>query len=162
MAHAPQEGQRKVLIGIDGSEAAENAFNWYLNNLKQPNDYVYGITVPEYNFAGVTVISMVGPLADPQALQDDFITQHKVVEKLCSDFTAKLRQAGVKGQADEQSGDKPGPTLVEMAEKLGVDCVIMGTRGLSKLKKLLMGSVSSYVVQHCNVPVSVIPLKKKD
>lgn len=37
----------------------------------------------------------VGPLADPQALQDDFIAQHKVVEKLCSDYTAKLRSAGV-------------------------------------------------------------------
>jgi len=29
-------------------------FSGYLQNMKQSNDYVYGITIPEYNFAGVT------------------------------------------------------------------------------------------------------------
>jgi len=37
----------------------------------------------------------VGPLADPQALQSEFMSQHAVVEKLCSDYTAKLRTVGV-------------------------------------------------------------------
>ncbi|KAH3819754.1 hypothetical protein DPMN_121498, partial [Dreissena polymorpha] len=49
-----KEGQRRILIAIDGSESAEYAFDWYIHNMKQPNDYVYGITVPEYSFAGIT------------------------------------------------------------------------------------------------------------
>ncbi|KAH3819752.1 hypothetical protein DPMN_121496, partial [Dreissena polymorpha] len=104
---------------------------------------------------------LVGPMADPQALQDEFMSQHKVVEKLCADYTAKLRSAGVKGQVDEYSGNKPGETIVEQAEKLNADHVIMGTRGLTGMKKFFLGSVSNYVVQNCGVPVSVIPKKEQ-
>lgn len=67
----------------------------------------------------------------------------------------------MKGQVDEYSGGKPGETICEQAEKLGADQIIMGTRGLSKFKKMLLGSVSSYVSQHAGVPVTVIPCPQK-
>ena len=67
----------------------------------------------------------------------------------------------VKGQVDEYSGNKPGETIVEQAEKLNADHVIMGTRGLTGMKKFFLGSVSNYVVQNCGVPVSVIPKKEQ-
>lgn len=155
------EGSRKVLIAVDGSEAADNAFNWYLTNMKQANDYVYGITIPEYNFSGLTVLKKVGPLADPTALSQQFKEQHDKVEKLCADYTAKLRSAGVKGQVDASNAGKPGPTIVGLVDSLGIDAIVMGTRGLGALKRMVLGSVSLYVVQNCNVPVCVIPAKQK-
>lgn len=151
------EGHRKILIAFDGSEAARNAFEWYLANMMKPNDYVYGVIVPEYAFAGVTV----GPLADYQALTEQFQTQHKVIEKLCSDYTADLRAKMVKGQVDSYPGGKPGETIIEQAEKMGVHGIVIGTRGLSKFKRLMLGSVSQYVIQHASCPVSVIPLSQK-
>lgn len=66
----------------------------------------------------------------------------------------------MKGQVDSYPGGKPGETIVEQAEKLGVANIVMGTRGLSKLKKFMLGSVSNFVLQHAPVPVSVIPNKK--
>ena len=42
------------------------------------------------------ILISVGPLADTQALQQSFQDQHKHVEKLCADYTAKLRTARVR------------------------------------------------------------------
>ena len=66
----------------------------------------------------------------------------------------------MKGQIDSYPGGKPGETIVEQADKLGASNIVMGTRGLSKLKKMILGSVSNFVLQHASVPVSVIPNKK--
>ena len=49
-----------------------------------------------------------------------------------------------------------GPTIVEAAHSQNAFTIIMGTRGLSKMKKVLMGSVSDYVVQNADIPVIVI------
>ena len=68
----------------------------------------------------------------------------------------------MKGQVDYISGKKPGPAIVEFAEQIKADMCIMGTRGLGAIKKFMLGSVSSYVLQNSAVPVSVIPFVKKE
>ena len=40
--------------------------------------------------------------------------------------------------------------------------VVMGTRGLSGAKSLILGSVSHYVAQHLRVPVFIVPPEHKD
>lgn len=151
------EGQRKVIIAVDGSEIADHAFEWYMKNMRQPNDYVYGVTCVEYNFGAMSFFKQVGPLADTKALQQSFEDQHKVVERLCADYTARLRGANVKGQVDYISGKKPGVALVEFCDQMKADIVILGTRGFGAFKRMVLGSVSTYVLQNATWPVCVIP-----
>ncbi|OQX67606.1 MAG: hypothetical protein B6A08_14490 [Sorangiineae bacterium NIC37A_2] len=40
---------------------------------------------------------------------------------------------------------------------MGVDVIVVGSRGLGAFKRVLLGSVSSYVVHHAGRPVLVIP-----
>jgi nucleotide-binding universal stress UspA family protein len=47
-----------------------------------------------------------------------------------------------------QRGGRPGTTICEVAQELGVDLIILGRRGHSGLSELLMGSVSNYVMHH--------------
>jgi nucleotide-binding universal stress UspA family protein len=47
-------------------------------------------------------------------------------------------------------------TIVNQAVKENADLIIVGTRGLGGFKKLLLGSVSSGVVDHAHCPVLVI------
>ena len=68
----------------------------------------------------------------------------------------------VKGQVDYISGKKPGPALVEFGEQVNADMIIMGTRGLGALKRMMLGSVSTFVLQNAQCPVSVIPFHKKE
>jgi nucleotide-binding universal stress UspA family protein len=50
-----------------------------------------------------------------------------------------------------------GSTILAEANDLGVDAIVIGTRGLTGLKSLLLGSVSHAVVQHAHMPVMVVP-----
>jgi nucleotide-binding universal stress UspA family protein len=52
------------------------------------------------------------------------------------------------GRADEE--------VVVLAEELGADLIVMGSRGLGGVKRALMGSVSDSVVRHAHCPVLVV------
>ena len=53
-----------------------------------------------------------------------------------------------RGRADEE--------VIVLAEELGADLIVMGSRGLGGVKRALMGSVSDSVVRHAHCPVLVV------
>jgi len=56
----------------------------------------------------------------------------------------------------EHTNEKPGVGIVKMAEKLEVNLIVIGTRGMGALRRTLLGSVSDYVLHHAKVPVTII------
>lgn len=50
---------------------------------------------------------------------------------------------------------EPGHSIVAAAEAEGADFVVVGTRGLDRAGRFLLGSVSDYVVYHSGCPVLV-------
>jgi len=51
---------------------------------------------------------------------------------------------------------EPGRMIVELAEKLSADLVVMGTHGRGGVSRLLLGSVADYVLRHAPCPVLTI------
>ncbi|MEM0293835.1 MAG: universal stress protein [Saccharolobus sp.] len=51
---------------------------------------------------------------------------------------------------------EPITTIVEYAKKENVDIILVGSRGLSRLKKVFMGSVSQGILELANIPVVVV------
>lgn len=62
----------------------------------------------------------------------------------------------IKGEAFVLTGKKPGEAIIEAVEVHKADLVICGTRGLGKIRRTFLGSVSDYVVQHARCPVVVV------
>ena len=54
-----------------------------------------------------------------------------------------------------RSGD-PDKEILRAAEALGVGLIVMGSRGLGSISRMLMGSVSDSVVRHAHCPVLVV------
>jgi nucleotide-binding universal stress UspA family protein len=50
---------------------------------------------------------------------------------------------------------EPGQGIVAAAEAEGADLIVVGTRGLDRAGRFLLGSVSDYVVDHARCPVLV-------
>ena len=53
--------------------------------------------------------------------------------------------------------DKPGQSIIGTAEKEKCDLIIMGTRGLDDQKRLILGSVSDYIIHNSWIPTMVCP-----
>ena len=55
---------------------------------------------------------------------------------------------------------EPGKAICATAKKYHVQLIIMGSRGLSKFKKALIGSVSDHVLRNSGIPVLTVPFHK--
>ncbi len=56
----------------------------------------------------------------------------------------------------DTQGSMEDENIVGLAEELGADLIVIGSRGLGGMKRLLMGSVSESVVRHAHCPVLVV------
>ncbi|MBP2627706.1 MAG: nhaX 2 [Firmicutes bacterium] len=61
---------------------------------------------------------------------------------------------GIRLQTYNEIGE-PRIVITEFAQKNKYDMIVIGSRGLGTISSLLIGSVSSYVVQHSKCPVLV-------
>ena len=46
--------------------------------------------------------------------------------------------------------------IIDYAEENNIDLIVIGTRGRSEFKKLLLGSVASHIVTYAHCPVLVV------
>jgi len=57
------------------------------------------------------------------------------------------------------SEGKPAKKIVKVAEKLGVDLIVMATDGRDSIKDFVTGTITEHVINHAPCPVLVIPYK---
>lgn len=79
----------------------------------------------------------------------------KAAQDVMDRTTAVFSEAGIEVKEIIAEGD-PGPIIVETAKSLGVNQIVIGTRGMGKVKELFMGSVSRKVVHLSPYPVMLI------
>jgi len=89
------------------------------------------------------------PAATPPLLHKEL---SESVRRKLEDIAAPLRAEGKIVEVETRAEDSTS-AILECAEKHEADLIAMGTRGLSKLKKLLLGSTTQRVVQHAKCPV---------
>ena len=68
---------------------------------------------------------------------------------------AVLRQAGVDHETLAESGEAP-EVIARVAEERGCEAIVMGTRGQSELKSLIMGGVGMKVIHLVRIPVTLV------
>lgn len=58
---------------------------------------------------------------------------------------------------EAQGEGAPGPAILDAAQVHDCQMIVMGRRGLGGIRRVLLGSVSDYVVHHGSLPVTVVP-----
>jgi nucleotide-binding universal stress UspA family protein len=77
-------------------------------------------------------------------------------EAFLDERARSLRDEGVEvGDAHLALGD-PDKEIVKFAEDAHADLIVLGSRGLGRLRRALLGSVSDSVVRHAHCPVLVV------
>jgi nucleotide-binding universal stress UspA family protein len=87
-----------------------------------------------------------------QQLNEQLINES---EKMIKEAALRFRENGIVPKEILEEGH-PAHTITRVAEEGGYDMVIMGSRGRSGLKKLLLGSVSNAVIQEIRSSVLVV------
>jgi nucleotide-binding universal stress UspA family protein len=74
------------------------------------------------------------------------------------DLATTLRARGVVTQTDVIESEKPvGRGLLDVARRSAVDVVVMATRDQNARGDLSLGTVAAEVLEHCPVPVLLVP-----
>jgi nucleotide-binding universal stress UspA family protein len=144
---------RRILLASDGSEDAAREARTAIElseKLGTELHLVYVEHVPSVFYL------------PPGFWEFDMELQRDVAERIEEEAFARLtqeveivREAGNKvAQVHERVGT-PDEEIVKLAEELGVDLIVVGSRGLGLLKRVLMGSVSESGLQHADASVLV-------
>jgi nucleotide-binding universal stress UspA family protein len=84
----------------------------------------------------------------------------KRARDLTEKIAASLGRKGIKTQVAVLEGD-PRSTIVDEAERWTADLIVTGSHGYTGIKRLLLGSVASSVVNHAPCSVEIVRQKKK-
>lgn len=136
---------RKILLGYDGSVYAEHALKVALDLARR-----YG--------AAVTAVS-VAHIPDFADTRDEINGALQDAEKFYAQPLARARELAERENVALETRIVPGHpanALVHLAEKEGYDLIVVGDRGLSGVKRYLLGSVSEKTVRYAHCPVLVV------
>jgi nucleotide-binding universal stress UspA family protein len=157
---ARHPGVHRLVIGVDGSPTADRA----IATLS---------AMPMLHAIPAAVVGVVEPISawgftaggfTPEVVEMGIEAQEERAQQLVArvnEAVASLRRAGGLADGEVRKGDA-ADQLMAAAEGRGADLVVVGTRGLGTLKRLLLGSVARKVLLNATASVLVIrPLREK-
>jgi nucleotide-binding universal stress UspA family protein len=140
-----------ILVPFDGSEAAERALTWACDVARAQQIPIHLMAVVEWSYFGVQ-----NPMELAQAQSEHIAEVLHLRNEVLEPRAQQLRASGL----DVELTVEPGPvtaTILDIAERVHPQLIVVGRRGGSRLSKLLMGSTSSALVQTAPMPVVVVP-----
>lgn len=142
-----------ILAPVDGSPASQKALV-VARDLAQK----YGAKITLFHVLPLPMLELLS-YRTPMAGAD--LLPQQVEERLRHDSDHLLQEARELVGEENLSRSRaelghPAELIVETAQQEGFSLVVMGSRGLGRLQGYFMGSVSEYVVAHCQVPVLVV------
>ncbi|PVD31277.1 hypothetical protein C0Q70_06689 [Pomacea canaliculata] len=142
--------KRNVIIGIDDSEFSEFAFDFYLNQIRKEGDQIIMVHVSEYTSLVQAPVLLTDPVVVTELIKEEEMKVKSLVDK----YSNKMKKIHLGGKVKQMAG-KVGEAILLAAKEENADMIILGTRGMGKMRRTFLGSVSDFVLHHSNVPVLV-------
>eukprot|EP01104_Vermistella_antarctica_P009922 TRINITY_DN260_c1_g1_i1.p2 TRINITY_DN260_c1_g1~~TRINITY_DN260_c1_g1_i1.p2 ORF type:complete len:141 (+),score=29.26 TRINITY_DN260_c1_g1_i1:51-425(+) len=120
----------KFMVALDSSEHAHKAFEIACRISRGKNDTLYLIAVAKK-----------GARAE--------------AEEIVAKYEALAKEANKTAETEIVEGKDPREAICETVDAQKIEVLIVGTRGLGTLKRMFLGSVSNYCVQHAHCDVIV-------
>jgi len=144
---------KTILVPFDGSGYANRAIDYAGDLASKYDAKVVLLHAIHYRFGRL-----------PEELHQYAVAEHldgreevhAVVEKLLASAEIRAKNAGAEDiEVESREGD-PAGVILDAAKSYNADLIVMGNRGLSGLKGLMVGSVSHKIVDHAEVPVTIV------
>ncbi|KAJ1410530.1 UspA [Sesbania bispinosa] len=148
-------------IAMDFSTTSKFALRWAVDNLINKGDHLITINVqpPKADHTRKELFEDTGsPLVPLEELKEiNFAKQYGITRdpEVIDVLDTASRTKGAKVVAKVYWGD-PREKLCRAVEDLHLDSLVVGSRGLGPIKRMLLGSVSKHVVTNASCPVTVV------
>lgn len=141
---------KHILVPVDGSSNAGQAIG-------------KAIAIAEAFKSAVTVIYVIDPYAFSGVGTDFSYGQAEYLSAATAEANEAIKAAkqafqdhGISVSASVVEGHAIYRGILETAESVGADLLVMGSHGRRGLEKLVLGSVTAQVLSHAHLPVLVV------
>ena len=148
---------QKILVGIDGSDKSLEAADYSITLAKNMGAQLIILNVLETEpwYYGEKAYEW----ASPEELDKVYESEKTKIQKILDDIKQKAKLASIISKNEilmiPRTEDAVKP-IVKYAEDKEIDLIVVGTRGRTGIKKMLLGSVASGVVTYAHCPVIVV------
>ena len=140
-----------IVVGTDGSDTAGEAVRQAVELARQVG-------------ARLHIVSAYEPVpnarlrAEAQQVPPDAewsINPREDVDATLADAAERVAESGVEARTYAREGD-PADAILDVAEELGSDLIVVGNKGMTGAKRFLLGSVPNKVSHHAPCAVMII------
>lgn len=139
----------KILLPVDGSENSMRAAEYLIELVKSDPSHQVTLLTVAYD---VDPMMLYDSPVNLEKVKAESIKAHQIIAKK---IEAVFNSISVPVKTEVISGD-PALVIADYVQKNAIDMIIMGSRGLSNIKGILLGSVTRKVLHLTSVPVTII------
>ncbi|MFA5236372.1 MAG: universal stress protein [Methanoregula sp.] len=136
-----------ILVAIDGSEASDRAIERAVDEAKVWNARLHAVYVVE--------TGLFSSLPSDNTVE----IMYRVLETEGNSVLEKAKKAAAKSGValvTHMKQGHAGTEIISLAQSEKVDLIIAGSHGKSQTDRLLVGSVSAYIITHSTVTTMVV------
>jgi nucleotide-binding universal stress UspA family protein len=147
----------RLIVANDGSKEAEAAVLALTGRSWPEKTEVHIVSVVEPLVPSTELLAASTLGLDPAAglVRDNDKREERRLREVADASADRVRRAGLIAVPASLDGD-PRHEILSEATRWNADAIFVGARGLGRLDRLLLGSVSSYVVGHAKCTVEVV------
>lgn len=146
-----------VLICYDASPTAKRAISVASTVLGHKPATVLHVWQPPTEFVEPDWFGGVSTAVGPPIAELEGLALERA-ERVTREGTELAGRAGLTVKPrTELSAGRVWRTIIDVAHDIEAEVIVVGARGLSTVRSVLVGSVSNAVVHHAHIPVLVVP-----
>ena len=148
-------GISKIMVGIDGSEQSINAADYAIAIAKRHDAEMIAVNALTSDIG--YAYSSPGVESPPLTIREIILLAEDEVKKWFNGIKEKADKSGIRLRSEIIMAKRSAVSaMLDYAEEQKIDFIVVGTRGRSGIKKMLLGSVASGLVTYAACPVLVV------
>jgi nucleotide-binding universal stress UspA family protein len=137
----------RILLATDGSKDAELAATAAMDLSKSTGEELHVVhawrPLPHYSY--------------PSFVPERYQPPHEEgARKILEAQVGRIEEAGISVAEAHLVMGREADAILDLEEQIGAGLIVVGSRGLGPVKRLLVGSVSESIVHHAKCPVLVV------
>lgn len=150
---------QRIVVGTDGSPGADLAVDAAIDQAAASGGTVH--VVRAYKTATAATMAMASEAAIIATAAEADKAAHDEAERTCAEVVLRAREAGLDAVAHPVAGT-PADVLIQVAEEVDADLVVVGNRGMSGARRFVLGSVPNRVSHHCPTSLLIVDTGRED